>query len=522
MASDSNSLDSKTRIEHIELIATTQANELQAPRVDNEVLGYIEETAVHIDDETNRRLRRKINARVLPVMVVTYFLQALDKGTLSFASIMGIKEDAGLVGQQYLWLTTCTYLAVLFWEFPTNTLIQKVPVAKYLAANIICWGIVLGCHALGKNFTVLVVVRTLLGFFECCCQPIFIMMSAMWYRREEQAFIVALWYMMNGGQQIVGGVLAYCFTLIDGARLRNWEILFLVYGSLTVVWGVFVLYWTPDSPMKAHCFTEEEKRLMVERVRANQTGLQNRKWKREQVVEAIKDPQTYCFFFIQFLTALPTSGLGAFANIIINSFGFSVLQTQLLAMVLGAYLIVLLLTSAYLANRFQQNLLFMICFVIPSIVGTVVLMTLTYTGLDPQSYEYKLRRGVLLFCYYLTLSFWGVANLGLSLLTKNVGGQSKKSFVTATNFVGWATGNCVGPQVFLAKDAPRYLTAFGTHMGCYAALILLLVFMRLWLMKENKRKDKLIAEGKSLADSELKHAFEDLTDRENVNFRYMY
>lgn len=528
MPSHSISSDSKAAFEHIDSVSSNHDNdndvdnEIQASRVDNEILGYIEEKAVEIDDETNRILRRKINIRVLPVMVVTYFLQALDKGTLSFASIMGIREDANLVGQQYSWLTTCTYLAVLFWEFPTNVIIQKVPVAKYLSFNIICWGIVLGCHALGKNFTVLVVVRTLLGFFECCCQPVFIMMSAMWYKREEQALIVALWYMMNGGQQIVGGVLAYCFTLIDNAKLRNWEILFLVYGALTVVWGAFVLYWTPDSPMKAHCFTEEEKRLMVERVRANQTGLQNKKWKKEHLMEALKDPQTYCYFFIQFLTSLPTSGLGAFANIIISSFGFTVLQTQLLAMVLGAYLIFLLLTSAYLANRFKQNILFMICFVIPSIVGTVVLMTLTYDGLDKLSHEYKVRRGVLLFCYYLTLSFWGVANLGLSLLSRNVAGQSKKSFVTASNFVGWAVGNCVGPQVFLKQEHPRYLTAFGTHMGCYGALILLLVFMRLWLMKENARKDKLIAEGKKQADMDLKHAFEDLTDRENVNFRYMY
>lgn len=515
--------DSKAHTEHVDLVSTSpDEDQVQSTRVDREVLNYMEDSAVHIDDETNRRLRMKIHKRILPIMVGTYFLQALDKGTLSFASIMGIKEDANLKGQDYSWLTTCTYLAVLIWEFPTNTIIQKVPVAKYLSFNIFCWGVVLACHALGKNFAILCTVRTLLGFFECCCQPVFIMMSSMWYKREEQAMIVALWYMMNGGQQIVGGLLSYCFTLIQGAHLKNWEILFLTYGCITVLWAGFVLWWTPDTPMSAKCFTEEEKRLLVERVRSNQTGLQNKKWKREHIKEALLDPQTYCYFFIQFLTSLPTSGLGAFANIIIKSFGFSILQTQLLAMVLGGYLIFLLLSSAWLASKFKQNILFMICFVIPSIIGTVVLMTVTFEEFDPQSYDYKLRRGVLLFCYYLTLSFWGVANLGLSLLSRNVAGQSKKSFVTASNFVGWAVGNCVGPQVFISTDAPRYLTAFGTHLGCYGALIALLIFMRLWLMRENRRKDKLIASGMSHEDKELKHAFEDLTDQENVNFRYMY
>lgn len=129
---------------------------------------------------------------------------------------------------------------------------------------------------------------------------------------------------------------------------------------------------------------------------------------------------------------------------------------------------------------------------------------------------------MLLFCYYLILSFWGVANLGLSLLSRNIADQSKKSFCTALNFVGWAVGNCVGPQVFRAQDSPRYLTAFATHMGCYAALIILLICMRLWLMKVTLRKEKLIEGGKADEDKEMKYAFEDLTDVENVNFRYSY
>jgi len=99
--------------------------------------------------------------------------------------------------------------------------------------------------------------------------------------------------MMNGGQQIVGGLLAYCFSLIPpGGPIHSWQALFICYGCFTVLYGSFVLYWLPDSPMKARCFSEQDKRLMVERVRANQTGLQNRTFRREQVWEAFRDPQS--------------------------------------------------------------------------------------------------------------------------------------------------------------------------------------------------------------------------------------
>ena len=172
--------------------------------------------------------------------------------------------------------------------------------------------------------------------------------------------------MMNGGQQIVGGLLAYCFSLIGNHRaIQSWQALFLTYGCISFLWGLFVIFWTPDSPMRASCFSEPDKRLMVERVRSNQTGIQNKTFRAYQMWEALRDPQTWCNCAIQVFTTLPTSGLGAFANIIISSFNFTELQTQLLAMVLGFYIICVLLGSAWLVKKTGQNLLVMLGFIIP-------------------------------------------------------------------------------------------------------------------------------------------------------------
>jgi hypothetical protein len=101
---------------------------------------------------------------------------------------------------------------------------------------------------------------------------------------------------MAGLQQIVGGLLGYGFSNIPTwSPIKSWQALYTAYGSLTVLWGVFVLYWMPDSQTKAKCFSEEDKALMIERVRKNQTGVQNRIFRREQVWEAFKDPQSKTF-----------------------------------------------------------------------------------------------------------------------------------------------------------------------------------------------------------------------------------
>jgi MFS family permease len=152
---------------------------------------------------------------------------------------------------QYQWLTTCIYIAVLVVEYPTNWIIQRVPIGKYLGINIILWGATLALHSVCKNFTGLVIVRTFLGIFEAVCQPSFLIMSSLWYKRDEQAATVTYWYLMNGAQQIVGGLLAYCFTYIKSGPLHGWQAIFITYGCASILWGVFVLFWLPDSPMKA-------------------------------------------------------------------------------------------------------------------------------------------------------------------------------------------------------------------------------------------------------------------------------
>lgn len=82
-------------------------------RMDAEIAKYADTAAIEIAPDEDKRLRKLIDRRVLVCMVCTYFLQALDKGTMSFAAIMGIMDLPG-VEKNYSWLTTCIYIAILF------------------------------------------------------------------------------------------------------------------------------------------------------------------------------------------------------------------------------------------------------------------------------------------------------------------------------------------------------------------------------------------------------------------------
>ncbi|KAJ5689861.1 hypothetical protein N7462_004253 [Penicillium macrosclerotiorum] len=482
--------------------------------VDREVAEYANATIVEIDEATSRRLKKQIDKRVMVVMVITYLVQTLDKGTLSYASIMGIEEDTHLVGQQYSWLTTILYMVILLVEFPENYIIQRVPIAKWLSGNIILWGITLALQAAMKNFQGLIALRAFLGLFEAASQPTFTLLSSMWYTREEQGAAVTFWFMMNGLNQILGGLLAFCFSFIPSASpISSWQALFIAYGILTVLWGIFVAWWMPDSPMRAHCFTESDKKLMVERVRRNRTGLQNRKFRKEQVWEVVKDPQVYAIVLIQLFLTIPSGGLGAFNNIIVKSFGFTTWQTQLLQMVSGAVQLTAMLGAVWVDRRFKQTILAMMASVVPTIAGVIVLVAVPFT--------YDKRVGLLL-AYYIMIAYWGCAGLALSLVTRNVAGQTKKSVVIACNFIFWAVGNAIGPQTFRSNDAPRYFPALATVLTCFILLEVVLFALRTWYISQNRKRDKKVEHGEVSEDAAFTHSFEDVTDRQNLTFRYIY
>ena len=167
--------------------------------------------------------------------------------------------------------------------------------------------------------------------------------------------LTALWYCMTGVQLMVGGLLAYGISHYKNGIIYPWQLLFMVLGLVTVIWGVCIGIFLPDSPMSAKCFSEADKRLMVERVRKNETGIQNKKYKKYQVIEALTDPFVWCCVLLIIVANLVIGGLGVFSNLIIQQFGFSVLQTQLLNIAQGAVTIIVMLGSASLSQKWGQT-----------------------------------------------------------------------------------------------------------------------------------------------------------------------
>ena len=174
---------------------------------------------------------------------------------------------------------------------------QRLPLGKYLGVNIFLWGFFLIFQGAVQNFAGLMALRFLAGAAEACSDPSFMLITCMWYTRKEQPVKIGLWYTANGVGIALGGLLGYGIGHINGA-LASWRLEFIIIGALCCVWGIVIGILMPDSPVTAKFLSKREKRIAVERLKSNQTGIENKHLKPYQIAEAFMDIKLYLFFVL--------------------------------------------------------------------------------------------------------------------------------------------------------------------------------------------------------------------------------
>ncbi|KAL8809414.1 MAG: hypothetical protein Q9200_003442, partial [Gallowayella weberi] len=303
-------------------------------------------------------------------------------------------------------------------------------------------GFFLMLQAACNNFATLATLRALGGAAEACSDPSFMLITSMWYSRKQQPVRMGIWYTANGLGIAGGGLLGYAIGNIKGA-LPSWKYEFLVIGAMCSVWGIVMFIMLPDSPVTAKLLTPRQRRMAIERLRDNQTGVENKHLKGYQVKEAFLDYKLYLFFILGVVDNIPNGGISNFGTIIIKGFGFSTLVTTLMQVPYGIFISISILICVFLNDRFKnRRCLFIIIFLIPNICGA---FSLRFT-----SVEHKVGR---LISYYLTGPYNAAFVLILSLQTANTAGHTKKVVTNAVLFLGYCTGNIAGPFFYKTNQS---------------------------------------------------------------------
>ncbi|KAI8623157.1 MFS general substrate transporter [Xylariaceae sp. FL1651] len=484
-------------------------------------VGDVQDGTVPVhSEEQYKKLKRKIDRYLLPLMWLCYGIQQSDKTSLGIQATFGLREDTGLVGQQYPWLTTIFYLAYIVFEFPSNFILQRYWMGRTLSCYMISWGIVVLSVGFAQNFTHLATLRALQGLFECCISPGFILIIGSWYTTREHASRSLVFQSANAGFGIISNLILYGIgssQSLHGPGFQPWRYMSYYLGSLTILTGTTCLLLL-GTPSEVRWLSPEEKKMAQTRIMTNNTGHDRtavKTWKWKQVRECLVDP---CFWFAginAFLSSVPNGGLTTFNAIINTGFGFSNLQVILLDIPRNVISVVYFIIIGIVCSKWKNlRMYFMMFSVIPPFIGFIILSLLPN---EPQ-YKWTKWGG-----YVMTVTSVIALFLAWTLIPSNVAGRTKRTLTSSFTFVGYCVGNIVGSQIFNYKDAPRYIP--GT-VGCAVSFgieFLVLVTWRLTLVLRNRRRDKQLREQGLTEEDRIAKAKllgeQDYTDFENPYVR---
>ncbi|CAI7627616.1 unnamed protein product [Penicillium pancosmium] len=370
--------------------------------------------------------------------------------------------------------------------------------------------------AASQNFGGIFALRVLSGAFEAIADPAFMIIISTYYAREEQPSRISAYYVWNGVGVAGGGLIGYGIGHIKGI-LESWRYEFLIVGAVCSCWAILLCLALPNSPTTFRGFTREEKLLIIARTRRNQTGVERRQINWAQVREAYCDYKTWLFTLLGFVGNIPNGGISNFSTLVIQGLGFDTFHTSLLGVPQGAIIAIWIILGAVADKYMPKNsrTLLAALFMLPQTAGA-----LGFLLAPVDAYVGRL------ICFYLTGSYQASFVIALSLITSNTGGQSKKTIVSAMIWFGSCVGNIVGPFFYKSDQAPTYSMGIASLLAANIIMLLVFVVFRYAFVWENRRKERLRQALRENGNGDAlmlnSTAFDDLTDKENPNFVYIY
>ncbi|KAF2261818.1 pantothenate transporter liz1 [Lojkania enalia] len=215
------------------------------------------------------RLRRKIDTRLLPMIILMYIMNYLDRNNIAAVRLAGLQDELNLSSTQYQTVISILFVGYILMQIPSNLFLNKTGrPAVYLPACMIVWGMISGATGACQNFGGLVACRFFLGFVEAAYFPGCLFYLSSWYTRKELGFRTAVLYSGSLVSGAFGGLVTAGITSnMDYAKgLRAWRWVFIIEGVITVVIAFIAFLVLPNFPRTTSWLSEEERQLAAFRL----------------------------------------------------------------------------------------------------------------------------------------------------------------------------------------------------------------------------------------------------------------
>ncbi|WFU27330.1 MFS transporter [Bradyrhizobium sp. CB1717] len=278
--------------------------------------------------EIQTRVLRKITWRIVPFIMLLYFVAFIDRVNIGFASLT-MNKDIGLSPAVYGFGAGIFFWGYFLFEVPSNIILHKIGARIWIARVMITWGLVSAAMAFVQGPTSFYILRFLLGVAEAGFFPGIILYLSYWFPARQRAAVTALFMAAAPLSTVLGSPISGALLEMDGLLgFKGWQWLFVLEALPAVLLGFVVLGFLTDRPEKAKWLTDDERRWLVETMNVETTS--KAATASHNIWRGLADPRVLALSLIYFGTSAGLYTLGVWAPQIIKQFGLSSLQVGFL------------------------------------------------------------------------------------------------------------------------------------------------------------------------------------------------
>lgn len=434
------------------------------------------------DETEDKKLVRKVDLNLLPILTLLYLLSYLDRTSIGNAKIIGLVQDVHMAPDDYNTALAIFFVAYVAHEIPANIILKRFNPRVWLPSLTLVWSIVTIFQAFVTNRAGLFVIRYLLGAFEAGLFPGAVYVFSVYYTRRERSWRVSILF---GGAALAGafgGLLAYVLGLMDGiGGKRGWQWIFIVEGLLTAVVSVAGYFIVPTWSHKASFLTEYERTRLLNRLKADSDAGEKERFRRRYVLQAFADHLVWAYALLFHGFSFAQYSLSLFMPTLIANMGYQSWKAQLMTIPPNAAACILLWLTVWLSSRINMKAPFIIGSAIIAVIGYIILLTTKTAGA-----QYT---GV----HFATIGIFTGNGLLLSWPSENVSGQTKRAVALAIQIAISDLGAVSGVLVYRPSlSSNNYRTPHIIAIGYLIFGMFWAAYLWFWMGRANvERKRRL-------------------------------
>ena len=286
------------------------------------------DTATTASSLLEDRAIRKITWRLIPFLMLLYFVAFLDRINVGFAALT-MNRDIGLTSQMFGLGSGIFFLGYFAFEVPSTIILHKVGARFWIGRVMITWGLVSVAMVFTRGPISFYVLRFLLGLAEAGFFPGIILYLSYWFPSNHRSAVTAMFMAAAPAAGLIGSPVSGALMELNGMLgLRGWQWLFLLEGIPALVLGFVTFRFLTDRPAVAGWLTPDERDWLTSAIAQEQTGIKDPR--SHSAWRALADWKVLALSLAYFGTSAGLYTIGFWAPLIVKGLGFSVFNVGLL------------------------------------------------------------------------------------------------------------------------------------------------------------------------------------------------